>query len=110
MTSVTQQKQIGKTTDLTKLPLSPGTVFQSPGGSFTYKVIGAVCRLYDKKDWDGWDGEGNRFVADFGSKNHESYCVTLIDEYSTNSEMIFTFAFRGMDEELKKWWFENAEI
>ncbi len=73
-------------------PLKPGQVFSSPGGTFKYRVVGAVCRLYDKNSlpypccrlsWFGkepsWNRVGKRFVPDTAAKRSPSYCVQLVD-------------------------------
>lgn len=106
-----------------KPTLNPGDKFFSPGGSFEYEVIGAVCLLYDRDqlpypscslNWKGkqpsWRrdennvGIGRRFVNDFASKNKEVYAVNLL-HHNNLYQHYFVFTYWEMSHELRKWWY-----
>ncbi len=61
--------------------LEHGSVHTSPGGQYSFRVIGPCCRLYDREElpWPccrlawrstepSWRRVGRRFVADLGSR------------------------------------------
>lgn len=98
-------------------PLQPGQIFSSPGGSFKYRVIGAVCRLYDREQlpypccrlcWKGkepfWNRIGRRFVADIGAKRSPSYCVQLVD-YPEAEPFLMTLHWMKLIPEQQEWWY-----
>jgi hypothetical protein len=87
-------------------PLPSGSVFNSPGGTFIYRVIGPICRLYDRSElpwpscsiqWRGkqpsWRRVGKQFVPDLATRGYPSYSVQLWDYQSQSwyGQGIFTF-------------------
>lgn len=96
-----------------------GDIFQSPGSSFTYRVIGPVCRLWDREEmlyphcslqWRGkspsWNRQGKRFVADLATKRSPSYSVELIGGPSP-IPMIVTLYWKPLSEADREWWFSH---
>ena len=75
------------------LLLSTGTIVKSSGQSFSYQILGAICRLYDREElpysgcrlqWRGkepsWNHVGKRFVIDMSTRHKASYQVYLLSE------------------------------
>lgn len=98
-------------------PLKPGRLFKSPGGIFTYRVIGACCRLYDREnlphlccslEWHGkqpsWRRIGKRFVPDIAVKHSPSYCVQLMD-YPGAEPVVMTLYWVKLSDVQHKWWY-----
>jgi hypothetical protein len=92
-----------------------GDIIQSRGGSFTYQVIGAVCRLYDREElpypccrlqWKGkepyWNRVGQRFVPDIATKKVPSYRVKLVGGLS---EFDYSEYGRPLDTVTRSWWY-----
>lgn len=98
-------------------PLKPGQVFSSPGGTFNYRVIGAVCRLYDRNSlpypccrlaWFGkepfWNRRGKSFVPDIAVKKSPSYCVELLD-YPEAEPVVMTLHWVKLSDVQQHWWY-----
>lgn len=101
--------------------LKPGTTFRSPGGSFSYTVQGAVCRLYDREElpwpccrlsWKGkepsWKRVGRRFVADLGATRFPSYAVTGVDRQGNEWEQVMTDPTYILSMDEKRWWYSRT--
>lgn len=95
--------------------LKSGDIFPSKGGSFTFQVIGAICRLYDREQlpypccrisWMGkepfWNRVGKRFVPDIACKRHPSYRVRLLDG---KLEFDYTDFTHTLSVQEKAWWY-----
>lgn len=91
-----------------------GDLITSPGGSFTYLIQGAVCRLYDREElpypscslqWKGkqpfWNRIGKRFVADFSTSRSPSYSVVLV---GSNKAFTVTLGWVRLSSEQQQWW------
>ena len=100
--------------------LSPGTRFRSPGGSFSYEVIGPVCRLYDREElpwpccrlqWKGkepsWNRIGRRFVGDIAVKRFPSYSVRGTDRWGHTWEAVYTDPTYRLSAAKRGWWYSN---
>lgn len=101
--------------------LDPGTSFRSPGGSFSYVVAGACCRLFDRDTlpwpscslaWRGkqpsWRRQGRRLVGDLAARRFPSYAVIGIDRDGNTWESVvtdFTFKLRP---EMAAWWYSKT--
>lgn len=100
--------------------VKPDTVFPrcdlitSPGGSFTYLIQGAVCRLYDREElpypccslqWKGkqpfWNRVGKRFVTDLSTSRSPSYSVVLA---GSNRPFILTLGWVRLSVKEQEWW------
>lgn len=100
-------------------PLSSGFIFQSPGGQFSYRVVGPCCRLFDREQlpwpccriqWRGkepsWRRIGRRFVADMSARRYPSYSVELLGYQSTTSApFIITLYTERLSAEVQSWWY-----
>lgn len=107
-----------------KPTLKPGDIFSSPGGSFRFRVVGAVCLIYDRENlpypscnlqWHGkqpsWKRIGRRFVPDMGSMNSESYHVELLDHGSSDRRFLtWTFSYRPMSPTQRDWWYSRRTL
>jgi hypothetical protein len=73
--------------------LSLGTIVRSPGQSFSYQIIGPICRLYDRSElpypccrlqWKGKEPSCNRvgkqYVIDMSTRHKASYQAYLLSE------------------------------
>ena len=71
--------------------LEPGSVHTSPGGQYSFRVIGPCCRLFDREElpWPccrlawrskepSWRRIGRRFVPDLAARRCPSYAVELL--------------------------------
>ena len=100
-----------------KPTLKPGDVFYSPGCSYRYEVVGAVCQLYDRENlpypscslsWKGkqpsWRRIGRRFINDIASANREVYLVKLLGAREEYAYQHWVFTYWGMSIEFRKWW------
>lgn len=98
-------------------PAPSGEWFHSPGRGFAYKVIGPVCRLYDREDlpwpssslqWKGkqpsWNRTGKRFVPDLATSRCPSYVVECLDQWGCRWEQIVTLYHHRLEPTVKQWW------
>ena len=85
--------------------LDHGSVHTSPGGQYSFRVIGPCCRLYDREElpWPccrlawrskepSWRRVGRRFVADLGSRRCPSYSVELLQPGSRPTVTVLTLS------------------
>jgi len=95
----------------------PGQTFHSPGSQFTYKVIGSVCRLYDREQlpfpccrlaWSSkepyWNRIGRRFVPDISAKQCPSYYVQLVD-CPDSEPFVMTRFWQKLTPDQQNWWY-----
>ncbi len=101
--------------------LDPGSLFDSPGGSFSYQVLGPVCRLYDREQlpwpccrlsWRGkepsWRRVGCRLVADLAVRRFPSYAVRGTDRYGNTWESVATDFTYQLPERERVWWYAKT--
>ena len=101
--------------------LQPGDVLQSPGGSFSYEVLGPCCRLYDREElpwpccrlsWRGkepsWRRVGPRLVADMAVRRYPSYSVIGRDRHGCTWETVATDFTSLLPRELARWWYAKT--
>lgn len=97
------------------LVLQPGSKFTSVGGSFTYEVVGACCRLFDREQlpyphcslqWKGkspsWRRVGRRFVPDMATLRSPSYVVKIVGHDGEPFEM--TLYWVRLTPDGRVWW------
>jgi len=100
--------------------LQPGAMVQSPGGHFTYRILGACCRLFDREElpWPccriqwrskepSWRRIGKRFVPDLATKRSPSYAVEIIDHDYAKKSLVVTFYWVRLPESLQNWWYQR---
>ena len=101
--------------------LEPGSVHASPGGQYSFRVLGACCRLFDREElpWPccrlawrskepSWRRIGRRFVADLAARRCPSYAVELLQPgaRSTAATVITLFPVR-LAPALQEWWYSR---
>ena len=97
--------------------LPPGTCFMSPGGRFTYEIIGPVCRIFDRAElpwpccrlsWKGkepaWARVGKRLIPDIAASRSPSYSVRGWDSQGNSWEQVLTMYDEKLTPDLKRWW------
>lgn len=112
--------------------LQTGDVITSPGGSYSYQVIGAVCRLYDREElpypccrlqWQGkepsWNRVGKRYVMDMSTRRQASYQVYLLSETGCpvkgrlnglTVELVLTLFWQAaLTIEQQRWWSRDRD-
>ena len=98
-------------------PFKPGKKLRSPGGNFTYLILGPCCRLYDREElpwpscslaWKGkqpsWNRIGPRFVADLAASRSPSYSAIGCDQEGNNWVQVLTLYCVRLTSEEKYWW------
>ena len=96
-----------------------GDIFYSPGGSVRYRVVGAICRLYDREelpypccrlDWQGkepfWNRQGKRFVPDLSASRCASYNVEVVDY---NVGTLVSLYHKKLNSDEVAWWFTTTK-
>ena len=104
-------------------PFPTGTLFSSPGGHFTYRVIGPCCRLFDREElpwpccrlqWRGkepsWRRIGRRFVLDTASRHSPSYNVEIVELGHHRETIVMTLYAVRLSNMLKNWWYAKARV
>lgn len=98
-----------------------GHTFSSPGGHFTYRVVGPCCRLFDREElpWPccrlqwrskepSWRRVGRRFVPDIAAKRSPSYQVEILSpEYPTEA-VILTMYWIKLTSDEQQWWYTKV--
>lgn len=113
-------KRISTTIDIAiKEPylLPVGTIISSPGGHFTYRILGACCRLFDRNElpWPccriqwrskepSWRRIGKRLVPDMATKRYSSYMVEIIDHEYSKEPFILTLYWVKLPKDMQNWW------
>jgi len=97
--------------------LPKGAAFKSEGGRFGYRVVGPICRLYDREElpwpscslqWHGkqpsWNRIGPRLVPDMAAARCPSYQVEGVDAYGNTWQMPMTLYSEKLTKAMKHWW------
>ena len=100
--------------------LEHGTVHASPGGQYSFRVIGPCCRLFDREElpWPccrlawrskepSWRRVGRRFVPDLASRRCPSYSVKLLQPGSRPTATLLTLFSMRLTPELQEWWYSR---
>lgn len=101
-------------------PLPSGTVISSPGGHYSYRIIGPCCRLFDREElpwpccrlqWRGkepsWRRIGRRFVIDMATRNAPSYAVEILEPGVQGQPLVTTFYAVRLSPEQRQWWYSR---
>jgi hypothetical protein len=103
-------------------PLPHGTLVTSPGGHFTYRIVGPCCRLYDRHqlpwpccriEWrskePSWRRIGKRFIPDMATRNSPSYSVEIVGGEVKVEPLVVTLYPVRLSREMREWWFSKRE-
>ena len=96
------------------------SVHASPGGQYSFRVIGPCCRLFDREElpWPccrlawrskepSWRRVGRRFVPDLASRRCPSYSVELLQPGSRPTSTLLTLFSMRLMPELQEWWYSR---
>lgn len=98
--------------------LPHGHIFSSPGGHFTYRVVGPCCRLFDREElpWPccrlqwrskepSWRRVGRRFVPDIAAKRSPSYQVEILNPEYPTDPIVLTMYWIKLSAADQQWWY-----
>jgi hypothetical protein len=97
-----------------------GTEHTSPGGQYSFRVLGPCCRLFDREElpWPccriawrskepSWRRVGRRFVADLAARRCPSYAVELLQPGSRPTVTVLTLFSLRLCAPLQEWWYSK---
>ena len=100
--------------------LAAGLLQPSPGGQYSYRILGPCCRLFDREElpWPccrlawrskepSWRRIGRRFVADLAARRCPSYAVELLQPGARPTPTVVTFFHQRLAPELQEWWYSR---
>lgn len=100
--------------------LTHGSLHTSPGGQYSYRVLGPCCRLFDREElpWPccrlawrskepSWRRIGRRFVPDLAARRCPSYAVELLQPGSRPTTTVLTLFPQRLSPELQEWWYSK---
>ena len=100
--------------------LEHGSEHASPGGQYSYRILGPCCRLFDREElpWPccrlawrskepSWRRVGRRFVADLASRRCPSYAVELLQPGSRPTTTVLTLFSLRLAAPLQEWWYSK---
>ena len=100
--------------------LEHGSIHTSPGGQYSFRVLGPCCRLFDREElpWPccrlawrskepSWRRVGRRFVPDLAAQRCPSYAVELMQPGSRPSVTVLTLFPLRFSKDLQEWWYSR---
>ena len=100
--------------------LEHGSIHTSPGGQYSFRVLGPCCRLFDREElpWPccrlawrskepSWRRVGRRFVPDLAAQRCPSYAVELLQPGSRPSVTVLTLFPLRFSKDLQEWWYSR---
>ncbi len=97
-----------------------GTIHSSVGGQYSFRVLGACCRLYDREElpwpccrlsWKSkepsWRRVGKRFVPDIAAQRCPSYSVEILQPGFRPTPTVLTLFSDRLDNVLQEWWYSK---
>jgi hypothetical protein len=103
----------GSLVQLVQTVFSAGSLHTSPGGQYSYRVLGPCCRLFDREElpWrskePSWRRVGRRFVPDLAARRCPSYSVELLQPGSRPTLTVITLFPQRLSPELQEWWYSK---
>ena len=102
------------------LLLEAGSIHPSPGGQYSFRVLGPCCRLFDREElpWPccrlawrskepSWRRVGRRVVADLAARRCPSYVVELLQPGARPTRTVLTLFPQRLGPELQEWWYSK---
>ena len=100
--------------------LAWGSIRSSPGGQYSYRILGPCCRLFDREElpWPccrlawrskepSWRRIGRRFVPDLAARRCPSYAVELLQSGARPTPTVITLFPHRLAAELQEWWYSK---
>lgn len=100
--------------------LPSGSEHPSPGGQYSYRILGPCCRLFDREElpwpccrlaWHSkepsWRRIGRRLVPDLASRRCPSYAVELLQPGARPTRTVITFFPQQLAPPLQEWWYSR---
>ena len=100
--------------------LACGSVHTSPGGQYSFRVIGPCCRLFDREELPcpcrrlarrskepSRGRVGRRVVPDLAARRCPSYAVELLQPGSRPTATVLTLFSQTFSRELQEWWYSR---
>ena len=100
--------------------LEAGSIHPSPGGQYSFRVLGPCCRLFDREElpwpccrlaWHSkepsWRRIGRRFVPDLAARRCPSYVVELLQPGARPTRTVITLFPQRLGPELQEWWYSK---
>jgi hypothetical protein len=100
--------------------LEAGSIHPSPGGQYSFRVLGPCCRLFDREElpwpccrlaWHSkepsWRRVGKRFVADLAARRCPSYVVELLQPGARPTRTVITLFPQRLGPALQEWWYSK---
>ena len=100
--------------------LPSGSEQPSPGGMYSFRVLGPCCRLFDREElpWPccrlqwrskepSWRRVGKRFVPDLAARRCPSYAVELLQPGLRPTPTVLTLFAARLSPELQGWWYSR---
>jgi hypothetical protein len=100
--------------------LASGSEHPSPGGQYSYRVLGPCCRLFDREElpWPccrlawrskepSWRRVGRRFVPDLAARRCPSYAVELLQPGARPTRTVITLFPQRLAPALQEWWYSK---
>jgi hypothetical protein len=100
--------------------LPHGSLQTSPGGQYSYRVLGPCCRLFDREElpWPccriawrskepSWRRVGRRLVPDLAARRCPSYAVELLQPGSRLTRTVITLFPQRLSPALQEWWYSK---
>ena len=100
--------------------LPSGSEHPSPGGQYSYRILGPCCRLFDREElpwpccrlaWHSkepsWRRIGRRLVPDLAARRCPSYAVELLQPGARPTRTVITFFPQRLAPALQEWWYSR---
>ncbi len=100
--------------------LPSGSEQPSPGGMYSFRVLGPCCRLFDREElpWPccrlqwrskepSWRRVGKRLVPDLAARRCPSYAVELLQPGLRPTVTVLTLFAERLTPELQEWWYSR---
>jgi len=84
-----------------------GSEHASPGGQYSFRVLGPCCRLAWRSKEPSWRRVGRRFVADLAARRCPSYAVELLQPGARPTVTVLTLFPLRLSAPLQEWWYSK---